>query len=69
MEKLGVPAVTVCTDAFIGLARQETRNLGLPDLALAIVRHPLGGESAEVVAERAQDALDQVVRGLTSEAS
>lgn len=67
MEKLGIPTVTVCTDAFINLAREESRNLGLPDLALAIIRHPVGGESAEVVAQRAHDALDQVVQGLTAE--
>jgi hypothetical protein len=69
MEKLGVPTVTVCTDAFINLAREESRNLGLPDLSLAIVKHPLGGEPAEVVAERAADALEQVVHGLTAEPS
>ena len=64
---MGVPTVTVCTDAFIGLAREESRNLGLPDLPLAIIKHPLGGEPAEVVRQRAADALEQVVQGLTSE--
>lgn len=67
MEKLGVPTVTVCTDAFIGLAREESRNLGLPDLPLAIIKHPLGGESKEAVAQLAASALDQVVQGLTEE--
>jgi hypothetical protein len=64
---LGVPTVTVCTDAFTGLAREESRNLGLPDLPLAIIKHPLGGESEEVVKQRAADALEQVVQGLTQE--
>ncbi len=64
---MGVPTVTICTDAFINLAREESRNLGLPDLALAIVKHPIGGESEEVVKQRAADALEQVVQGLTQE--
>lgn len=64
---MGVPTVTICTDAFIALAREESRNLGLPDLALAIVKHPIGGESEEVVMQRAADALEQVVQGLTQE--
>ncbi len=67
MEKKGIPTVTVCTDAFVGLAREESRNLGLPDLRLAIVKHPLGGLPEEGVRERAREALDQVVQGLTRE--
>ena len=63
---MGVPAVTICTDAFINLAREESRNLGLPDLSLAIVQHPLGGEPPAVVAQRAEEALEQVISGLTS---
>ena len=67
MEKQGVPTVTVCTDAFVGLAREESKNLGLPDLPLAIVRHPLGGLGVEAVKERVRQALEQVVQGLTRE--
>ena len=62
-----MPTVAVCTDAFINLAREESRNLGLPELPIAIIKHPLGGESAETVRQRAEDALDQVVQGLTAE--
>ena len=57
--------MTVCTEAFIGLAKEESRTLGMPDLPLAIIRHPLGGESKAAVTERAKTALDQVIHGLT----
>jgi len=57
--------VTICTEAFVGLAREEAKNLGMPDLALAIIKHPIGGESPSVIDERAADALAQVTRGLT----
>ncbi|MCZ6645245.1 MAG: hypothetical protein O7B79_03305 [SAR324 cluster bacterium] len=64
---MGIPTVTICSDAFINLGREESRNLGMPDLPLAIIKHPLGGEPEEVVRQRAADALEQVVQGLTQE--
>src|SRR5262245_2020582 len=39
----------------------------MPDLPLAIIKHPIGGESRAVIHQRAEDALAQVVRGLTSD--
>ena len=59
--------MTICTEAFIGLAREESKNLGMPDLPLAIINHPIGGESLAVIHQRAEDALAQVIRGLTGE--
>ena len=59
--------MTICTEAFIGLAREESKNLGMPDLPLAIIKHPIGGESLTVIHQRAEDALPQVIRGLTSD--
>ncbi len=59
--------MTICTEAFIGLAREESKNLGMPDLPLAIIKHPIGGESLAVIRQRAEDALEQVIRGLTGE--
>ena len=52
-----MPTVTICTDAFLGLARAEAASLGMPNLPLAIIKHPIGGESPAVIAERAADAL------------
>ena len=59
--------MTICTEAFIGLAREESRNLGMPDLPIVIIPHPLGGLKEPQVGERAQQALDQVIVGLTRE--
>jgi hypothetical protein len=65
LEKLGVPTVTLCTDAFLGLAKEEARTLGMPDLPLVIVPHPLGGESLERIQARAQNAVAGVIAALT----
>ncbi|MBI4081537.1 MAG: hypothetical protein HY423_02895 [Candidatus Lambdaproteobacteria bacterium] len=54
----------MCTDAFVGLAKEESKNLGMPTLPLVIIPHPLGGEAKDVVHERAHYALDQVIRAL-----
>jgi hypothetical protein len=65
LEKQGVPTVTICTTAFEDLAREESRNLGMPDLPLAIIQHPIGGEPLSAIDQRAEDAVAQVVRALT----
>ena len=67
LEKRGVPTVTLCTDAFAGLAREESKNLGMPDLPIVIIKHPLGGATAEQVKLRSREALQQVVDALTRE--
>jgi hypothetical protein len=57
--------VTICTDAFEGLAREEAKNLGMPDLPLVIIKHPIGGEPPDVIRQRAEGAAPQVLRALT----
>ncbi|HKI99235.1 MAG TPA: hypothetical protein VKB51_12245 [bacterium] len=37
----------------------------MPDLPIAIIQHPLGGLKGAQVAERSQEALEQIVLGLT----
>jgi hypothetical protein len=36
-----VRTITICTDAFEKMADLEKRALGMPDLGLAIIEHPL----------------------------
>lgn len=67
LEKRGVPTVTLCTDAFAGLAREESKNLGMPDLPIVVIKHPLGGTSPEQVKQQSRAAVQQVVDALTRE--
>jgi hypothetical protein len=60
--------VTVVTEAFQAAARQQARNLGVPGLPLAVVGHPVAGQSQAVVEARADQALPQVVSVLTGPA-
>lgn len=49
------------TDAFIGLAREAATALGMPNLAVATVPHPIGGVDPRAVAAKAEGIVDQVV--------
>lgn len=65
LEKLGVPTVTLCTDAFLGLAKDEARALGMPELPIVTIPHPLGGEPPERVRARGEGAVEGVIAALT----
>jgi hypothetical protein len=56
-----VPAVVICSDSFLALGRGQARNLGDPDLPIAVITHPLGGLGADEVRARAAEAAPQVI--------
>jgi hypothetical protein len=68
LEQRGVPTVTICTDAFRVLGRHEADSLGMADLPLAIVPHPLGGQPAEQVRGLATRVVDEIHALLTGTA-
>lgn len=49
--------VTICTDAFEQMASLEKRVLGQPDLAVAIIEHPLVYRTAEEIEQIADDLM------------
>jgi|TARA_B100002003_G_C13897417_1_gene437333 hypothetical protein len=66
LEQRGVPTITVCTDRFRVLGEIERRSLGIPELPMAIAKHPFGGLKADAVETKADLLLEQVVAGLTT---
>jgi hypothetical protein len=60
----GTPVVVITTTAFETLARHEAHTLGMEDLPLVVIEHPLGGESAARVAEKAARAVAQLAARL-----
>ena len=54
----------VTTTAFEALARHEAHTLGMEDLPLLVIDHPLGGEPPERVAEKAGRAVAQLAARL-----
>ncbi|HEY7140816.1 MAG TPA: hypothetical protein VIE44_11990 [Methylomirabilota bacterium] len=64
LQRAGTPAVVVTTTAFQTLAHHEAHSLGMEDLPLLIVDHPLGGEPAERIEARAARAAAQLLTRL-----
>jgi hypothetical protein len=64
LQRAGTPAVVVTTTAFETLAHHEAHTLGMEALPLVVIEHPLGGEPAESVADRAARAVTQLVARL-----
>jgi hypothetical protein len=57
--------LTVCTNRFEALARTTAVGLGISDIPLVVVSHPIGGISAGEVIAKADSILDKVISRLT----
>jgi hypothetical protein len=68
IRKRSVAAAVICSDAFLALAKTQARVLGVPDLPLVIIPHPLGGLSLAAVEGRAAAAILQVVNLIKEQA-
>ena len=55
----------VATTAFDALASEVAVTLGLPDVRIVAVEHPLGGADEAAVIDRADAAVEQALRLLT----
>jgi hypothetical protein len=68
LQRAGTPAVVVTTTAFETLAHHEAHTLGMEDLPLLVVDHPLGGEPPERIEIRAARAATQLLTRLRARA-
>jgi hypothetical protein len=69
LTKRGVLTALVCSDLFMKLGTTQRRVLGIPDLPLLEIQHPLGGLPMEKVEERAMTALPQLIAFLKDQRS
>lgn len=60
-ELAGTPAVAICTDQFRQGAQAVARMRGVAGYRFAVVDHPLGVLDDDGLAQRADQALDQIV--------
>jgi hypothetical protein len=60
LEKRGVVAIAFGTKAFESLAKLQAKAMGLPDLPIVMIEHPLGGIPAEQAIAKAQAIAEQV---------
>lgn len=65
LERAGVPAVSVCTDAFVVPARAMAGVLGHPDFQFVTIPHPIASLSPAEIEANVQAVIADVVRILT----
>ena len=64
MELQGVATVTFCTPPFRTLAQRRREALGLPDLRLVFLPHPMMTRTATEIEQIASEVVDEVARSL-----
>ena len=62
LRKRGLVTAVVCSTAFQKLGQTQAKILGVPDLPLLIIPHPLGGLDIDSVKQRAEVASPQFVK-------
>jgi hypothetical protein len=68
MEKRGIPAAAICTDALRMSANAMAVIQGAPDYRFAVVPHPVSSLDADGIAAHARLAAPQVLEILRGEA-
>ena len=66
LERAGIPAVSICTDAFSASAKAMARVLGFPGFEYVAVPHPVASRTEKEIDEMARDALPNVIRVLSA---
>ena len=61
LARRGLITAVICSTPFEKLARTQAKVLGVPDLPLIMIPHPLGGIARDEVRSRAGVATPQIV--------
>jgi hypothetical protein len=62
LEKAGIPAVPVVTDAFESTTREMAGLWGVPEFSFVMMPHPLASLTPEMVEGRAEQLVGEVLR-------
>ena len=66
ITKKGKPTATVCSDRFEFLAKYTSKGLGMPDLPLVIVLHPIGAITVDEINTKVDNIIDSIISKLLS---
>ncbi len=67
LERRGIPTAAVATEPFLDEALEQARVLGMPDLRMVLIPHPVQLLTLEELHAHADRAFDQIVARLTGE--
>ena len=62
LERAGVPAVSICTDAFVVPARAMADVYGAPDFEFVTIPHPIASLGPAQIAANVRPIIPDVVR-------
>jgi hypothetical protein len=62
LERAGIPAVSLCTDAFRITAEAMANQLGFPGFQYVTVPHPVASRTEKEIAEMARHAMPEIIR-------
>jgi hypothetical protein len=61
LEELGIPTAMIITSEFVREARAQSSVLGIPEMGIVVIDHPLSSLSQDQIVGRAQQALPQII--------
>ena len=64
LERAGIPAVSLCTDAFRVTAEAMANQMGFPGYQYVAVPHPIASRTEKEIDEMARDALPDILQVL-----
>ncbi len=64
LERAGIPAVSLCTDAFRITAEAMANSLGFPGYQYVALPHPIASRTEREIDEIAKNALPEIIRVL-----
>jgi hypothetical protein len=64
LERAGIPAVSLCTDAFRVTAEAMANQMGFPGYQYVALPHPIASRTEKEIDEMARDALPDVIKVL-----
>jgi hypothetical protein len=64
LERAGIPAVSLCTDAFRITAEAMACSLGFPGYQYVAVPHPIASRTQAEIDDIARDFLPEIIRVL-----
>ena len=66
LERRGIPAVAIGTEPFLDEALDQAKALGMPDVRMALIPHPVQLLTRHELRERADEVFGRVVERLTA---
>ena len=65
VEKKGIPTVTVTTTAYEKLLRTTLKDQGVADMAVVVVKHPIGGRNDAETKDLVDGAFAGILQAAT----